>query len=50
MRIVDIGSGGGVPGIPLAVACPECQITLVESTQKKAAFLQQCAATWGWRM
>ena len=45
MRIADIGSGGGVPGIPLAVVCPECQFTLVESTQKKAAFLTQCAAS-----
>lgn len=47
LKIVDIGSGGGVPGIPLAVALPECQITLVEATQKKAAFLQQCAAELG---
>ena len=45
LRIADIGSGGGVPGIPLAVACPECQFTLMESTQKKATFLQQCAAS-----
>lgn len=47
LRIVDIGSGGGVPGIPLGVVLPECQITLVESTQKKAAFLQGCAKELG---
>ena len=47
LKIVDIGSGGGVPGIPLAVALPECQITLVEATQKKAAFLQSCANELG---
>jgi 16S rRNA (guanine527-N7)-methyltransferase len=47
LRIVDVGSGGGVPGIPLAVALPECQITLVEATQKKAVFLQSCAKELG---
>lgn len=47
MKIVDIGSGGGVPGIPLAVALLDCRITLVEATQKKAAFLQQCATELG---
>ena len=39
-RLVDVGSGGGVPGIPLAIARPDAMVTLVESTQKKAAFLQ----------
>jgi 16S rRNA (guanine527-N7)-methyltransferase len=47
LKVVDVGSGGGVPGIPLAVALPECQITLVEATQKKAAFLQGCAKELG---
>lgn len=38
-RVVDIGSGGGVPGVPLAIARPDLKVTLVEATQKKAAFL-----------
>ena len=39
-RLVDVGSGGGVPGIPLAIARPDVTVLLVESTKKKAAFLQ----------
>jgi 16S rRNA (guanine527-N7)-methyltransferase len=43
-RLVDVGSGGGVPGIPLAIARPDLAITLVEATQKKAAFLEAVSA------
>jgi 16S rRNA (guanine527-N7)-methyltransferase len=39
--IVDIGSGGGFPGIPVAIFRPECEITLVESHQRKAVFLRE---------
>jgi 16S rRNA (guanine527-N7)-methyltransferase len=46
-RLVDIGSGGGVPGIPLAIARPDLRVTLVEATQKKAAFLGAVAAALG---
>jgi 16S rRNA (guanine527-N7)-methyltransferase len=46
-RLVDIGSGGGVPGIPLAIARPDLKVTLVEATQKKAAFLVAVAAALG---
>src|SRR4051794_31430954 len=38
-RLADVGSGGGVPGIPLAIVRPDAQVTLVESTKKKAIFL-----------
>lgn len=37
--LVDVGSGGGIPGLPLAIARPDLRITLVESIQKKAGFL-----------
>jgi len=39
LRIIDIGSGGGFPGIPLAIYRPDCEVTLVESHQRKAVFL-----------
>lgn len=45
--VVDIGSGGGVPGIPIAVARPDLRVTLVEATQKKAAFLDAVARALG---
>ncbi|HSO39396.1 MAG TPA: 16S rRNA (guanine(527)-N(7))-methyltransferase RsmG [Labilithrix sp.] len=46
-RLVDIGSGGGVPGLPLAIARPDLQVTLVEATQKKASFLSAVSAAMG---
>jgi 16S rRNA (guanine(527)-N(7))-methyltransferase RsmG len=42
-RIVDIGSGGGFPGIPVAILRPECEVTLVESHQRKAVFLREAS-------
>src|SRR6266545_4729535 len=43
-RLVDVGSGGGLPGLPLKIARPELAVTLVEADQAKAAFLVQACA------
>jgi len=40
-RVADLGSGGGFPGFPLAVLRPDVEVTLVESDQRKAAFLRE---------
>lgn len=40
-ELADIGSGAGLPGVPIAIARPDWRIVLMESNQKKAAFLQQ---------
>ena len=42
--VADIGSGGGLPGIPLAIALPQLQFVLVERMSKRCAFLENCAA------
>ena len=45
LQIADIGSGGGFPGIPVAVLRPDCTVTLIESRQRKAVFLREAART-----
>jgi 16S rRNA (guanine527-N7)-methyltransferase len=44
LRLVDVGSGGGMPGLPLKIAFPRLRVTLVESVGKKAAFLREVVA------
>jgi 16S rRNA (guanine527-N7)-methyltransferase len=46
-RLADVGSGGGVPGIPLAIVRPDVQVLLIESTKKKAAFLRKAVEGLG---
>lgn len=42
-KVLDVGSGGGLPAIPLAIACPDVSVSLVETVGKKTAFLTQVA-------
>ncbi len=45
--LMDVGSGGGMPGIPTAIARPDLQITLLDSNTKKTTFLQQAVIELG---
>jgi 16S rRNA (guanine527-N7)-methyltransferase len=45
--LLDVGSGGGLPGIPLAIARPTLSVSMVDTVQKKATFLQQAAIQLG---
>lgn len=47
--LLDVGAGGGLPGIPLAIARPQLSVSLVDTVQKKATFLQQAAIELGLR-
>ena len=46
-RIADVGSGAGLPGIPLAIALPQSQLTLIERKGRRAGFLQSTCAALG---
>jgi 16S rRNA (guanine527-N7)-methyltransferase len=43
--LLDVGSGGGLPGVVIAITCPEVAVSCVDTVGKKAAFIQQTAAT-----
>lgn len=45
--LVDVGSGGGFPGVPLAIVHPEVRVTLLEAAKKKAEFLEHAVKTLG---
>jgi 16S rRNA (guanine527-N7)-methyltransferase len=44
-RVLDVGSGGGLPGVVLAICMPELNVTCVDTVAKKAAFVQQVAVS-----
>ena len=44
VRLLDVGSGAGLPGAVIAICCPEVQVDCVDTVGKKAAFVQQAAA------
>lgn len=46
-KLLDVGSGAGLPGVVFAVACPELQVTCVDTVAKKATFIRQVAAELG---
>ena len=45
LRVLDVGSGGGLPGVVLAICMPELSVSCVDTVAKKAAFVQQVAAS-----
>ncbi len=46
-NLLDVGSGGGLPGIPLAISRPELAVSMVDTVQKKTTFLQQAVIELG---
>ena len=44
-RLLDVGAGAGLPGVVIAITCPDVSVTCVDTVAKKAAFVQQVAAT-----
>lgn len=43
-RLLDVGSGGGLPGVVIAICCPDLRVDCLDAVGKKAAFVQQAAA------
>ena len=46
-RLLDVGAGAGLPGVVIAITCPQVTVTCVDTVAKKAAFVQQVAASLG---
>lgn len=46
-NLIDVGTGGGLPGIPLAIVCPQLPVALLDSNEKKTRFLVQVKAQLG---
>ena len=46
-RLLDVGSGGGLPGVVIAICCPQLKVDCLDAVGKKAAFVQQVAAGLG---
>ncbi len=46
-RLLDVGSGGGLPGVVIAICCPHVQVTCVDTVAKKVAFVRQVAVELG---
>ncbi len=44
IRLLDVGSGGGLPGVVIAITCPQIEVSCVDTVGKKAAFIQHAAA------
>jgi 16S rRNA (guanine527-N7)-methyltransferase len=47
VRLLDVGAGAGLPGVVIAICCPEIDVSCVDTVAKKAAFVQQAAVTLG---
>ncbi|HKE72404.1 MAG TPA: RsmG family class I SAM-dependent methyltransferase [Acidimicrobiales bacterium] len=47
-RLLDLGSGGGVPGLVLAAVWPETEVVLLDAAERRCAFLEEAVATLGW--
>lgn len=45
--VIDVGTGGGLPGVPLAISCPALSVTLLEATEKKVRFLHHAREQLG---
>lgn len=48
-HLLDLGSGGGVPGLVLAARWPETQVLLLDAAERRCAFLEEAIATLGWQ-